>query len=76
MNAARESMELTSIKLPLPKLLVETQKKLSATPKHQSYSNIMAVSEDSTEVQVNDQQSVDNFSLATGNSHKPGLELY
>ena len=26
-------------------------------------------------VQVNDQQSVDNFSLATGNSHKPGLEL-
>ena len=35
----------------------------------------MAVSEDSTEVQVNDQQSVDNFRLAIGISHKPGLEL-
>ena len=68
-------MELTSIKLPLPKLLVETQKNLSVTPEHQSYSNMMAVSEDSTKVQINDQQSVDNFSLATGISHKPGLEL-
>ena len=35
----------------------------------------MAVSEDSTEVIINDQQSVDKFSLATGISHKPGLEL-